>query len=235
MTTDREREGRTKGKTIKPVLRGDSTRGMSPKNRDFSHFMGPYLCIFTYRGSPHAHTCLYIVDENGESAPSLWKSSNDMVSEEAFEEQKRKIETINDDLISASLQDAKCLNHDDGYSDLCEDCIMIRDLVSKFQCHHCTVSCKKKKRYIHIHGRQGLGVNEEESCEIITHVCRYKFPRCPVEDTVLLLPISKSEDPKEVAKMMKDWKHIRSYLIRRGHFLESKTNEDVWLKIKTSV
>lgn len=139
---------------------------------------------------------------------------------------------MNDDLISASLEDAKCLNHNDGFLDTCEDCKNLREYVKAFQCHKCTQSCKKKKQYIHILGCQGLGLHEEESCEIISHICRYKYPRCPIDVTTLLLPISKAEDPKKVTQMQKDWKHIRAYLIRRTHFFESKENEKIWIQFK---
>ena len=63
-------------------------------------------------------------------------------------------------------------------------------------------------------------------------MCRFKFPRYPLDETILLRPINKNEDPKSINQMKKDLKHIRSYLIRRAQFLESKENEDKWEKFK---
>ena len=74
-------------------------------------------------------------------------------------------------------------------------------------------------------GSQGLGINEEESFEIITTICRFKFPKYPLDETILLRPISKDEDPKCVNQTQKDLKHIWAYLIRRTQFKDSKENE----------
>ena len=54
-----------------------------------------------------------------------------------------------------------------------------------------------------------------------------------MDKTKLLLPISKSEDPKLVNQMKKDLKHIRAYLLRRIHFLETGENEYLWTKFKS--
>ena len=185
-----------------------------------------------HRGAPHCHLCLYLVDENGDSAPSLWLSSNEDLADENFEEQKRRIEEINEELISASLEDAKCLDHSDGFSSSCDACRQMHEYVSTFQFHRCTTSCRKKKKVVHVLGSQGLGVHEEESCDIIWLVCRYKFPKFPMYKTVLLFPISKNEDPKKVHQVKKDLKHIIAYLIRRASFIDSKENEHLWLKFK---
>merc|ERR1711954_619619 len=90
--------------------------------------------------------CLYLQDQNGESAPSLWLSSNEDLTEESFEEMKRKIEDINEELISASLEEATCLDHQGGSVVSCEACMKMKEYVSTFQFHRCTQSCRKKKK-----------------------------------------------------------------------------------------
>ena len=176
--------------------------------------------------------CLYLQDQNGESAPSLWLSSNEDITQESFEEMKRKIEDINEELISASLEEATCLDHQGGSVVSCEACMKMKEYVSTFQFHRCTQSCRKKKKVIHIFASQGLGKNENDSCDIISPVCRYKFPKFPIHKTTLLLPISKSENPKDVEQMKKDLKHIVAYLIRRAHYMNSKEYEQIWIRFK---
>lgn len=191
-----------------------------------------YRIEFQQRGSPHAHLMLYLQDENGESAPSLWTASNETMSEDTLGELHRKIEKINEDLISTSIDDAKCPAHskDKTTATTCDQCDVLRGYVKKYQTHGCSFTCKKKGKHIHIVGSQGLGINEEDSFEIITTICRFKFPKYPLDETILLRPISKDEDPKCVNQMQKDLKHIRAYLIRRTQFKESKENEGKWLK-----
>ena len=154
------------------------------------------------------------------------------MSKEELEEVKGDIERINKDLISTSLSDARCSKHSNVEEISCEDCASLLELVKTFQTHHCTFSCKKKKKYIHILPGQGLGINEPDSIEIITHVCRFKFPRFPIDRNIVLLPISKNEDPKAADKMRRDLKHIKAYLIRKTYFFVSKENEAEWMKFK---
>ena len=154
------------------------------------------------------------------------------MSPEEFNETKHGIEDICEDLISTSLSDARCPEHISVEDVSCEDCEKMVDLVKTFQVHKCTSSCRKKKKYIHILPGQGLGISEQESIEIITSVCRYRFPKFPIDKNIVLLPLSKDEDPKLLVKMKKDLKHIKSYLIRKTYFWQSNENEEDWLKFE---
>ena len=112
------------------------------------------------------------------------------------------------------------------------DCKYLLEYVKRFNWHSCTFSCKKRKRFIHILGGQGLGISEAISCDIISHICRFRFPRFPMYASVLLFAISKTEDPKAVQQMHKDLMHIKAYLTRRIQFFLTGENEKIWLKFK---
>ena len=130
-----------------------------------------------YRGGPHKHILLWLMKEHGIDLPSMWSAEETDLSEEEMKELIEQIENINWDLISASISEAKCQEHTLEDSTDCPECDSLKVLVSTFQTHHCTFTCKKKKKFTKIYGGQGLGLNEEESVDILTHTCRFKFPR----------------------------------------------------------
>ena len=83
--------------------------------------------------------------------------------------------------------------------------------------HNCTFSCQKKKRILRIYPNEGLGKNEKDAQEpLVIKTCRYKFPRVPLDETVILYPMDKSQKRgKEYNQMRKDFFHIRKYLLRK--------------------
>ena len=172
-----------------------------------------------------------MADQEGHSAPPIHnpEENENMDKEELF----RRIEEANDDIISASLDDAKCDEHSSSEFDgSCSKCNEVLNFVKKFNSHSCTFTCKKKKKFIRISSKEGLGISdgEEFAYELITHICRFKFDKFPINKTTFLLAISKDEDPKEVAKMKKDLRMIQTYLIRRRHCRESKEDDHkLWL------
>ena len=175
---------------------------------------------------------LYLTDQNGEPAPSLWVSEENS-SNDNLDDIHKKIEEANDELISTSIDQAKCKKHRLVNFPGCKDCKTLEDFVTKFQTHRCSFTCKKKGKFIKLLGNQGLGIHEtDRATEIVTHICRFRFPRFPMECTKFLKPISKTEDPKQVNKMKKDLQHIKAYLIRKTYFLESNEDEESWLRFK---
>ena len=173
-------------------------------------------------------------DGDNNSAPSIHNSEENLNLEK--EELFRRIEEANEDLISASLDDARCDEHFScEYDESCENCKKIYNYVLKFNCHSCTHTCKKKKRFIRISCKEGLGISDDEefAYEIITHVCRFKFDKFPMKKTTFLLAISKEEDQNEVNQMKKDLRMIQTYLIRRRYCRESKAEgHKLWLKFE---
>ena len=169
-----------------------------------------------------------MTDGDGGSAPSLVTPTDEPLTDEEFNQLKEDIQNANDDLISASVKGAQCLQHWE-HDINCEDCKKIKDLVSTFNFHKCTFSCRKRKKFMKIAGREGLGIKEEISDDFFTLLCLAKFPKFSLDETLLLLPISKSEDYKAVQQMHKDLRHIKSYLLRRVRFFQTNENEDFFL------
>ena len=172
-----------------------------------------------------------MVDEEGRSAPSLMRETEEPLEEEDFKTLKEEIQDVSDDLISASINGVKCIEHHE-FTSGCSKCEEIKDYVAKYQFHRCTFTCKKKKKFMKIHGKQGLGINEDIAEDLIVFICRLRFPKYVIDETLLLLPVSKTEDPKAVQQMQKDLHHIKAYLIRRIRFFETKNEHDekIWVK-----
>lgn len=182
------------------------------------------------------------MDEEGNSPPTLFDIKTGEDSETFNKDLFEEIERTNDDLYSSSLSDAKCKSHEEDIKDNqpneddeCEECNVVKELVKKYQSHSCTFSCHKKKKYMKVHKKEGLGLNEEDNDdteEIIAKICRFRFPRYPLDSTTLVFPLTKSDDTKEVNKMKKDLRHIKCYLIRRIQYLVNKEDEELWEKFK---
>ena len=183
---------------------------------------------------------LYLIDDEGNSPPTLFDFKTGEDSEIFNEALIKEIERTNDELYSSSLNDAKCKSHDDDTKekplkkeDECEECNLVKELVRKYQTHCCTFSCHKKKKFMKVHKKEGLGLNEEDDDdkeEVIAKICRFRFPRYPLDATTLIFPLTKSDDAKEVNKMKKDLRHIKCYLIRRMQYLINKEDEELWKK-----
>ena len=93
------------------------------------------------QGAPHAHILVYLTDTDGNSAPSVHNTEENMNVEK--EDLFWLIEEANDDLISASLDDAKCDDHFLKKSDeSCPKCRELRNYVSTFQAHSCSFTCR---------------------------------------------------------------------------------------------
>ena len=212
--------------------------GQTNSNEKFLVSSYFYRIEFQSRGAPHVHALLWLEDENGLRAPSLW---NEDVQQEVTETNgnlERRIEDVNDLLISCSEDDARCPIHSEE-ADLancedCEDCGVLKEHVKTFQTHGCTFTCKKKKKILKISGNEGLGKNDPQtSSELSVAVCRFKFPRFPLDKTTLVFPINKDTSEKEVFKMKSDLLHLKKYLARKtSRNMESKEDEESWKKFK---
>merc|ERR1712082_359655 len=163
-----------------------------------------YRIEFQARGAPHVHALLWLEDEKGNRAPSLWNNESELESAtEDDESLEKKIEDSNNELVSCSEDDAKCPTHASEESlEECEDCKILKDYVNTFQTHNCTFTCRKKKRILRISSKEGHGKNDPEQLpDLIVPVCRFKFPRFPLDKTTFCLPVTKETDEKEVLKM----------------------------------
>ena len=148
---------------------------------------------------------------------------------------EQRIEEANEELILCSEEAATCPIHSEEESfDDCEECEILKEYVRTFQTHSCTFTCLKKKKIIRVSETEGRGKNDQELAEdLIIPVCRFKFPKFPLDKTTFLYPISKDEaDDKEIGKMKFDLLHIKKYLARQTYYVKCKENEESWMKFK---
>ena len=194
-----------------------------------------YRIEFQQRGAPHVHSLLWLEDQNGDPAPTLWNNEEEcqtsMDGDKTIEE---RIEKSNDELISCSVELATCPAHSIEESEgECEDCNVLQEYVRTFQTHSCTFTCRKKKKIMTISGEEGLGKNDKcPSIDLIIPVCRFKFPRFPIDKTTLLYPIGKDVNEKDALKMRTDLIKIKKYLARKTYYATSKEDEETWIKFK---
>ena len=126
-----------------------------------------YRIEFQQRGAPHAHMMLWLQDQHGDPAPSLWNNKFNEATPNEDEDQvsiEEQIEEANDELIACSIEEANCPDHSlNEQSDECEECNVLKESVRKFQTHSCTFTCTKKRKIMKISGVEGLGKSEESS------------------------------------------------------------------------
>ena len=110
-----------------------------------------------------------------------------------------------------------CADHENYQSD-CFECMDLQEKVRKYQCHRHTTTCAKKKKCMTIkeiegHGRfDGFNVGPKLSN---ISVCRFHFPKFPLNKTELIIGISKDMDEKIVKKRQEDLNKIIKFLIRK--------------------
>ena len=105
-----------------------------------------YRVEFQARGAPHIH-CLFWLGSKDEAdkPPSLW--ADDDESLKSKEELGDEIAKFASSIISGSVAEAHCLNHSE-FTQNCEDCNITKKNVEKYQTHHHTFTCKKKKKMV---------------------------------------------------------------------------------------
>ena len=71
-------------KRLQKLLHILTNEGISSGQSGSKYHVSDYFYRIEHqlRGSPHAHLMLYLQNENGESAPSLWRASNEALPEE---------------------------------------------------------------------------------------------------------------------------------------------------------
>ena len=90
---------------------------------------------------------LWLEDENGAQAPSLWNEENDPnLTNDNQKSIGQRIEEANEELILCSEEAATCPIHSREESlDDCEECEILKEYVRTFQTHSCTFTCLKKR------------------------------------------------------------------------------------------
>ena len=149
---------------------------------------------FQQRGAPHVHSLLWLKDEDGNSPP-LYDGS---------EESKKSCAEFIDSLISGKLPPTS----DDSH-----------ETVRRYQSHAHTFTCRKKSRKIKIQRNEGHGRYDgvREGPELILDSCRFKFPKFPMRNTMIIERPGSDINPEEVKKWKDDYCKIRKFIMRQTH------------------
>ena len=154
---------------------------------------------------------------------------------EDLEERKKKIADVASRLVFGSLDDAKCKKHrkSEDEETECVDCTEIKEAVSKFNCHSCTFSCQKKKKYILIRENEGHGRFDKKLTGPAMECpkCRFNYPFFPLDETIFLQGITKDLSEDDVKKRKNDLLKIRKFLLRQTNGY--KEESDSWKKLKS--
>ena len=217
-------------------MKTDFFEGSSNTYHSSSHF---FRIEFQQRGAPHVHSLLWLKNSGNEDAPSFWTEEEDQL--QPSEIKQKNIEDFADMLISTSSDDMFCEKHETKKENPeeiknCNDCNELKAKVDKYQNHYHTFTCDKKKRSMTINGNEGHGrldglINKEALTNIT--VCRFNFPKFPLDETKLVLGISKDTEESTIKARKQDLNKITKYLIRQT-YTEKKLNEsESWKKLKT--
>jgi len=208
------------------------------KNCPYSVSSYFYRVEFQMRGAPHIHCLLWLEDQDGNPAPTFWTGeSNENKCD--INEKIKNIEHMASMLISASEDDIKCDEHQGMFEKNCTECYSVKNkfekcpehnnkdvtfdcpkcdeqkkLVQKFQIHHHTFTCKKKRKRITVKEKEGHGrFDEKKEGPKITNLteCRFNFPQFPMNKTKLILGVPKDLDPAELSKRKADLKKIKKF------------------------
>ena len=178
-------------------------------------------------------------DINDKSSTFPDMDCEQITNAEKLEERKQKISEFASKIVFGSIDDAKCkdhrkFDHNDTEVISCKKCQIIKKRVETFNCHGCTFSCHKKKKYVVINKNEGHGrldkiVDNQNQMELPT--CRFNVPFFPLDETIFLQGLSKDLPEEELKKKKYDLRKIRKYLLRQsyGHKEDSLS----WSKLRS--
>ena len=143
----------------------------------------------------------------------MWNEDDD--DDSSLTEKAEQISDFGDSLISGSSKDMHCDKHP-AFSQQCEECVRLKSLVDRYQTHRHKFTCKKRGKVIKIASNEGHGrLDGKIEGEFLTvPVCRFNFPKNPIDKTEFILAFSKDHDKEEIKKAKLDYKKIRKYLLR---------------------
>ena len=180
---------------------------------DEKHFVADsffYRVEFQARGAPHIHCLLWLKSDDDILPPSLWNESKH--EEKSIEEQ---IASFADSVMSGSSTDMNCEIHN-IFDHQCEECLLGKELVEKFQSHSHKATCRKKGKVMKIFSTEGHGRLDKviEGDELTVPVCRLRHPKFPMDKTAFIRPFLENVDESELKKAKYDYKRIKKYLLR---------------------
>ena len=117
----------------------------------------------------------------------------------------------------------------------CEQCQSLRENVDKYQSHNHTFTCEKKKRTMTIkegegHGRQDGIIKGPQLYNI--SICRFRFPKFPMDETKLILGMSKDLDENLIKARKLDLNRITKYLVRQTYSERNLSECEGWKLLK---
>ena len=91
--------------------------------------------------------------------------------------------------------------------------------LERFQVHNCTFTCAKKRRTLTIQAEEGWGqdtpVPHDAKALVQVPICRFGFPRNPIDETTALPGFKEDDDEELVKEAKKDYLRIRKFLLRQ--------------------
>ena len=222
------------------LMKHDFFKGIPETYQVSSYF---YRIEFQQRGAPHVHSLLWMKNKHGKDAPSFWADPNEMSEENdsnesyvQLQQRKNEIEDFADFLISTSPDEISCKEHERGQEkNDCEACISLWEKVKKYQNHSHTFTCAKKRKTITIKENEGHGRldGQKKGKELLNiPICRFQFPRFPLNQTKLVTGIARETSEDDVKKYKADLSKIIKYLIRNT-YTENKHERNIgWQKLQ---
>ena len=157
-------------------------------------------------------------------------------SQQKLKERLEKVANFADFLISTSYDEISCQKHrNKGQHEDCSECQILKEKVQKYQTHKHTFTCSKKVKTITIteaegHGRHDGRIKGPEISNI--PVCRFKFPKFPLDETKVIQGISKDEDANSVKAKKADLNKIVKFLLRQTYTDRKLDDLSSWKQLK---
>ena len=139
-------------------------------------------------------------------------------------------------MISTSAAEIQCDKHKTNDGEIqCDQCQSLREKVIKYQTHGHTFTCAKKRKTITIKENEGHGrLDGSVKGPALTNisVCRFRFPRFPLNKTKVVLGLSKDTDEDIIKTCRADLSKITKYLVRQTHRENNRVESESWEKLK---
>ena len=186
-----------------------------------------YRVEFQARGAPHIHAMFWVDGENGENPPTMYATAQD--GSVKLEDNAASISEFANSIMCGSSNDISCSDHKE-IDVACDKCQNLKRLVDNYQTHSHRQSCLKKKKILRISPLEGHGHldGKKESDELIVCICRYNFPKNPMDKAEFLYAFPENVDKNELKQAKDDYLKIRKYLLRLTYG-ENFKNQEQWL------
>ena len=163
------------------------------------------------RGAPHVHLLAWVQDKDKKAFPSISNTKPEDIPEKLLH-----IAKLHDQIIACNMPG----------EDMDPE---LRSRIEKFQVHSDSFTCFKKKKRITIKKNEGHGISKPppNAIDLIAiNICRFGFPKFPMDKTVALMAYSKNEDKDVIAQGKKDFSMIRKFLLRQTYCPPGAKKED---------